>query len=275
MSAPVFGWPNYGDAGLLYTPTRSGGSWETTLPIRNVGDRRLAKVARSTDAATTSTTWDTNLGAVRSVRLLALLLPNLSSAGQVRVRGSLTADDYATPEFTSDWITPYPSGESAETLGWIRPLFHYVLPSAVPARYLRWEIDDPDNPDGYLDVAREFACGGWQPSRSLLYGARLGLETGTERSFTDGDSALYHVRRPRRTWDFDLGLLPASEARESGLRMQRLAGIDQQILFIADPDDDPMPALERSFVGVLRQVTALESVAPGYDSLPFQLLEEL
>lgn len=83
----MLGWPIYSDAGALYTPTFSGGSWAAGLPLTNLADRRLAKVARSTDAALTSTTFDTDLLTARYVSLVALPKHTISTAGSVRVRG--------------------------------------------------------------------------------------------------------------------------------------------------------------------------------------------
>lgn len=75
---------------MLYTPTLSGGSWEAGLPLTNLQDRRLHRVARSTDAAVASTVFTVDLGTDRAVRLVAIPKHNISAAGTVRARGFLS-----------------------------------------------------------------------------------------------------------------------------------------------------------------------------------------
>jgi hypothetical protein len=56
------------------------------LPLTNLKDRRLSKVARSTDDALTSTIVKVDLGVARSIRLVAVPKHNLSTAAKARVR---------------------------------------------------------------------------------------------------------------------------------------------------------------------------------------------
>lgn len=112
MSSPIFGTPIYSDVGVLYTPTLSGGSWEASLPRTNLQDRRLHRVARSTDAAVASTVFTLNAGADRDVRALALCNHNISEAGRVRVRGFWESGSGTTGlpildvlDFSTGWTT--------------------------------------------------------------------------------------------------------------------------------------------------------------------------
>jgi hypothetical protein len=83
----IFGWPLFSDVGVTYTPALSGGSWLAALPLTNLQDSRLHRVARSTDDAAASTKFGIDLGVARAVRLLALVGHNFSSAATVRHRG--------------------------------------------------------------------------------------------------------------------------------------------------------------------------------------------
>lgn len=73
--------PNYGDAATL-----SGGSWASTLPINNVKNRILKKVARSTDADLASTKYEGDFGASKRVGVIGLLNLNWSKAAKWRFR---------------------------------------------------------------------------------------------------------------------------------------------------------------------------------------------
>lgn len=113
MANCLFGWPVWSDVGILYTPTLSGGSWNANLPLTNLQDRRLAKVARSSSAAITSTLFDVDLKATRNVRLVAIPKHTLSSAGQVRARGFTTLPLVDWLDFSTGWstvLTPSRSG---------------------------------------------------------------------------------------------------------------------------------------------------------------------
>lgn len=87
MSNLIIGAPIYSDAQLLTTPPLAGGSWLAGLPLTNLQDRRLSKVARSTNAALTSTQFTCGNGAVnRPIGLVALPKHTMSSVGTVRAR---------------------------------------------------------------------------------------------------------------------------------------------------------------------------------------------
>lgn len=68
--------------------TLSGGSWNSSLPLTNVQNRQVQKVARSSDAANASTKFDLDLGSGQSIGVLALVVHNISASGKVRISAS-------------------------------------------------------------------------------------------------------------------------------------------------------------------------------------------
>jgi hypothetical protein len=99
VSNVLLGWPNYADVGPVYTPVLSGGSWNASLPLTNLQDARLAKVARSTDDAVTSTIVKADLGVARAVRVVGLPVHNFSTAAVIRVRGIAAVPILETNDF--------------------------------------------------------------------------------------------------------------------------------------------------------------------------------
>lgn len=83
----ILGWPIYSDVSVSYSPTLSGGSWEAALPLTNLQDSRLARVARSTAATLAATLLKADLGVARAVRLVAIPKHTLTTAALWRVRG--------------------------------------------------------------------------------------------------------------------------------------------------------------------------------------------
>src|SRR5262245_42530055 len=92
----MIGWPIWSDVGPLGSPTLSGGSWLVALPLTNLQDRRLARVARSTNDDAASTQFDVDLTVARSIRVISLVNHNLSLAATVRVRSSNTVGNFTT-----------------------------------------------------------------------------------------------------------------------------------------------------------------------------------
>jgi len=83
----LIGYPIRSDDGLL-----SGGSWQSSLPLANLQDRRVKKVARSTNDALASTKFDCDLKEPLPARVLALVAHNLSKKAKVLWRASADPD---------------------------------------------------------------------------------------------------------------------------------------------------------------------------------------
>lgn len=270
--AHVFGWPIYSDRSVSYTPTFSGGSWRSTLPLTNLAESQLARVARSTDALATSTTFDVDLKTARPVGLLALPKHTLSAAATVRWRGSNTSGDFADPVYDTGLLTAWPEGATAEHLDGINLSHVHVPMAAQSARYWRCSIADTTNPAGFIELARVVIAGAWYPE-GIAVGAKLGLEADTERIVTDGGAALYRAKPVRRYWDFTVPQMDEDVAMATPLPMQRRLGQHGQLFFVYDVNDPFMH--ERAFLCVLRELSAVEYPFADYLSMPFRLLEEL
>ena len=143
MSNILLGWPVFNDPSVLYTPTYSGGSWLAGLPLTNLSDRRLAKVAQSSDAAAASTQFDVDLKVARAIGVVALPKHNMTSAGTWRVRG-YTGAGHTTNVYDSGTLTPFPAGLNAEDVVGLN-VAAVVLPS-VSARYFFIELRTPRTP---------------------------------------------------------------------------------------------------------------------------------
>lgn len=83
MANIFLAWQNRADEGSL-----SGGSWLTSLPLTNLQNRQVQKVARSSNANASSTRFDIDLSAPRPVGVLALVVHNISATGKLRLLGA-------------------------------------------------------------------------------------------------------------------------------------------------------------------------------------------
>lgn len=275
MSAKaLFGWPIYSDVGVTYAPTLSSGNWSASLPLANLQDRRLSKVARSTNALAASTQFDVDLGVARAIRVIAIPKHSISSTGTVRVRGSNTAGVFTSPVYDSTALAAWPVGVTAEDTEGMNLAFILALGAAQTARYWRVEVVDTANPAGYIDIARIIIAGGWEPTVYFSIGAKLGLETETTRELTDGGAAVYNEKAKRRTASFSIELIPETEAIQQGFAMQFIAGTSRQIMFVWNANDTTLMRY-KSFLAVLRELSPIEYPAWDRNSLAFSLTEEL
>lgn len=268
MANLFLGYPNTIDAATL-----SGGDWVTTLPLTQLQNRLLGNVARSTDATTSATTLDLDLGAETPVRALALVAHNLSLDATCRIHAA-AASDFASPLYDSGAVSVWPGGLDPLELDWespewwsgqldaaqraaYTPLFAHLLGEPVYARYWRVALTDTANPDGYVQIGRGFIGNGWQPAVNYNYGASLGLETTTHIETSLGDVEYFDRHAPRRVFRFTLAWLDAAEAYRQALWLQQQCGLDREILLIAD-SADLSHGLHRHFLGRLRQLSPIE-----------------
>jgi hypothetical protein len=123
MGNVLFGWPVFSDVSDFATPVLSGGSWQSALPLANLQDRRLGKLARSADDALTSTIIKADLGLVRAVRVVALPKHNFSTAATWRVRGLGAEPIVEDNNFSGGWTnvgTPIVTTGQADPFGGTR-----------------------------------------------------------------------------------------------------------------------------------------------------------
>lgn len=281
----MMGFPNRID-----DTTLSSGSWRAALPLTNLQTRPLGELARSTNATAASTKFDIDAGSSIKVELISLVNHNFSLDATYRVRGS-DASDFSTVEYDSgetpiavwpgvytsyqlDWEDPnWWSGQytAEETTGYTAALV-VIPPEKVFARYWRVEIFDTTNAAGYVQLGRVFIGPAWQPSVNMLRGASIGWATDTLVQKARAGTKYFSRRTPYRVTRFSLDWLDQDEAFGKAFELQRRAGIDQEIMWIEDPDDT-LQALRRQYLGTLQQLNPLVYSNPEDHSTAFEIEE--
>ncbi|MCB2186291.1 MAG: hypothetical protein KQJ78_07730 [Deltaproteobacteria bacterium] len=139
-----------------------------TRPAANLQDRYRTRVWRSTALAGQWVRLD--FGAAVPCDMLALVSHNLTGGSQVTIKAGTSAGDdslysgtfdghdpiFGTDDVGNDEMTAggYPL-PGYETDWWPNgPVQCIYLPAAVEARYWQISFDDPDNPDGYIEMGR-------------------------------------------------------------------------------------------------------------------------
>ena len=266
MSNLFLGWPNRIDEAAL-----SGGAWLSGLPLANLKERALSKVCRSVNASTGSTVIDLDLGQARSLRALALQNHNLSQAGSWRVKlgSSAGASDIYSGSYQSAWSLIFDSGQ----LEWggnnwwdgmvdddyirhpyIAPM---LLPTWYSARYVRIEISDAANPDGYIQMGRIFVGSGFVPALGARYGLSEGWDDVSRLDYTLSGALVADIGRRRRWAKFELGYIRQADEAPIVHEMLRRLGTAGEVLYL--PNTSNWQDCQRyGFVGRLREMSAIE-----------------
>lgn len=259
---------NYSDSGTVTVDDAVG-----TLPITNLQDRQIVKIWRNTQ---TTAQIDVDFGQGRIVDFAALIKHTISQTGKIRWRLS-NASDFSSTVYDSGLIDAWPIVEEFGTLPWgvfswggylnITVAAQYtistfaVLSSPVQARYLRIDISDPDNTDGYIQAGRLIAGPAYKPS--INYGNGVEFEFVDDSRITKsrgGQTFVDEIERFRRI-RFELINLPENEMFQNVFNaIDRLRGVAQDILIIPQPDE-PTTWITQNIYGRITQTSPIVNSA--------------
>lgn len=284
MANILLAWQNRADEGTL-----SGGSWQATLPLVNLQNRIVQKVARSTNANLSSTKFDIDLGAARAIGVVALVVHNISVIGKVRITGD-DAADFATPVYQSAWIDCWPSGQIPQSLleweddnfwlgtlssnqraGYQSPFIH-VLPTQQILRYWRVEVDDTTNTDSHIQIGRLFMSAAWRPTINYSFGAELRYTDPTPIASSLSGAEYFDVRSRAREFTVRLEGMTDSEAYDYALQIQRLAGVSGEVLVVPDTADTTRQPI-RAYLGRFTDLRPIANPKPDRFETAFTVRE--
>ncbi|WP_427551160.1 hypothetical protein ACQE3D_18490 [Methylomonas sp. MS20] len=251
-----------GYGNLIGGAALTGGAWSTSFPAANVKNRRLAKVARTVDAATGSTTLTIDFGVNRSIQCIGAIATNLSASGTVRVRAAHNGDGYfSAPDYDSGIL----SG------GVYSPDLILGLSSPVNARY--WAIDfaDTTNPAGYIQIGRIFIGPALAPAENMSYGNNIGYRSRSEVVQTQGGAMIGLRRSGQRQFQLKLDWLNEAEAM-AALELQRVVDITDEVLLIRDRADTTYNQ-QRHFLGQLSELSPIENPYVQVNQVGFNVIE--
>lgn len=247
-----------------------------TLPVSNLQDRQIVKIWRNTQ---TTAQIDVDFTSARIINFAALIKHNISQTGTIRWRLS-NASDFSTTVYDSGTVDAWPIVEEFGTLPWgvfqwggylnpeVAALYTIstfdVLDEAVAARYLRIDISDPSNPDGYLQAGRLICGPAYEPSINYANGVEFEfIDQSRVTKSRGGQTFVDEVERFRRM-RFELINLPEAEIFGNIFnQVDRLRGISQDILIIPQPDS-PDTWITQNIYGRISQTGPIVNSALDY-----------
>jgi hypothetical protein len=262
----VLAFPNRIDDTTHNTTILSGGNWVAGLPLSNLKDPRLSKVARTASLAEEDTCFDVDMGRAFRIHVIALLRHNLSLAGRFRAR-AYSDEEHTSLVYDSGVMRAWPVVYPPELLDWEDnnfwdgtwaaeiaenyPIFSLlVLDPKVVARYWHIDLIDTANPKGFIDIGRLIMATGWQPTFNMDWGYSLKWETQANIDRTLGGPEIIEDIASGRVARVTLSNLTDHEAMAMILDMQIQLGRSGQVFFVADPSDT-LHMLRRSFLATI------------------------
>jgi len=286
----MLGFPNRIDQGNL-----SGGSWTAGLPLSNIQNRLLSKVARTTNVTEDATRFIIDFGKPQKIDILAFINHNASFSARVAIESSTVSnfasiqDSYIADMWSgisdADWVIDDLEWEndnywlgsySSEDIEGFTSVSTHLLRNFRAARYIRIRIIDTANQNDFLQIGRIFVGPAIQPTINYAYGAGLGYETDTAIETALNGAEFFDVREPVRIFRFSLEMMRDDEAYGRFLEIVRRAGVHGEIFVVPDPED-AFQGLRRNFMGRNRQLNPLEQVMWADDgvanSMAFEIKE--
>lgn len=146
-----------------------------------------------------------------------------------------------------------------------------VLSSFKTARYVTVEISDEGNPDGYVQIGRLFAGGGFLPK----YGADVGFEQGwidlSTKDSSDLGSDWINAKRRIRSVRMVLSWLSPAEG-DAVHEMQRMLGTIDETYFWPDIND-PAHSQRYGMLAKANETARIKWPYPRTRALPLDLTE--
>lgn len=257
---------------LAHTPrtdtgTFLNGSWNAGLPLVNLKDGDLGKVARSTNAAATSTIFAVDMGANFTICAVCLAKTNITGNGVPtwRVKGGTAAPNTSNVFTTGQVFDSTAMNCRPMTFAYDVPAdwgsqynLIYVLPTPQIVRYITVDIVDTANPAGFVDLGRLFVPGYmFQPAINAGYGLQDGREELSTFVRADNGKKFFTERTPRpRNVQFTLPNLTVAEG-DLVHELDAVLGITKEVLYIPDTAD-AAKTQRYGFLGNMREMTLLE-----------------
>ena len=268
MSNMLIVYRNYADIGLL-----SGGSWQPTLPIGNLADRHPSRVARTTGTPPEDTLIEVDVGEARPIRFIGLLRHNLTQSARWRIR-TASGPELSGETYDSGWLDAWPAvvpfgvgvwgefnwggrlnADEARAYG-IAAL--HLIDAAPRHRFVRIDLDDADNPAGYLEAGRLLVAPAWQPTVNLQHGWSIEQVDDSRIVRSLGGQAFVDVKPKYRRLRFTLEHLGADEMFGNAYELERLKGKGGDVLVMVDPEQ-PTHRHRQTVYGMLAETTPISN----------------
>jgi hypothetical protein len=146
--------------------------------------------------------FEMDFGTDYSVDTVCMLFTNATNSAQIRVRLHSTADFSGSVDFDTGWESHWPEWDDNGTptkvaiSGWDRN--HAMVNFAeTTKRYLRVDVNDTGNPDGYYEAGRLYVSAVYQPTINPVFGASVPWPAEQKVKMVSVGGAIHPVAQPK------------------------------------------------------------------------------
>lgn len=281
MANLLLSYNNFADDGTL-SEVGSGNQWLSSLPLANLQNPLLSKVARTDSELVVD--FDLDIGDRKTISFVALLKHNLTSAATWRVRIS-NVDTFATTVYDSGTIDIWSRTETLGSSPWgafpwdgkATPEdgdFGFLIFDAVFGRYVRIDIVDSGNPDGYIQAGRLIVDSPFRPTVNPSYGLQIGYVNPSNKRRSRGGQPWVDRLPQYREMRIPFEAILESQAYGTLYEIDRQAGISGDVFVMLDPDDE-INRHRQGFYGTIKNPTPISHDGPNSHSKSFVIEESL
>ena len=164
--------------------------------------------------------------------LVSLICTNLTSTATWRIRtANSQANLTASPIHDSTAITFWPTTNLDD---WESINGFYVIPSPSAVTWIRIDLVDSANPNGFLEASRIYVSKMWQPTVNMKYDWGIGYNDASIFDKTIGGNTLITPQGKIRVLNFDLDFEDEDEMFDNAFYLDRNRGESGDILVIPD-----------------------------------------
>jgi len=265
----------------------SGGTWEESYPVENLGRLPLSRVARSVGLGPLQTRFTAILRKSRPIQILGLIRHNFSRSATIRIRifADISGQVLLHDETLDAWPVVYPvdqlawesdsfwdgrySEDEMSGYSWTRPI---LLPKVMLARRIDFLITDLSNPNGYIDIGMVEVAQGWQLGVNFDWDASYGFDfRSTSTRALGGADHFTQLDKPR-VFQGQVTGLDRGEAMSQAFELHRQMDLCNQFLWMPDPGE-PLHWLRTVFLARNSNPGLLRYAHVKTDTIPLSFIE--
>lgn len=264
MSNTIIGYQNRIDGSTLGVY----GSWSVGLPLTNIQNKQLSKVARTVDNLAASTRLRFSTDIARIISTVGVIAHNLTSAATWRYK-VYSDSGYITVAYDSGAMNVWPQSPygtyewedvhfwdltpTDEEINFYTKTVVFSVPVSVSEQF--YQIEFFENVALYVELGRVFVGTKYQPVINMSLGASISYGSNTTVDTAMSGAEYFDRRNSYRVAEFTLDHLTYAESILNN-DIMKISGTDLEVLYIWD-DADTLNLQRRAFLGRLRTLSPI------------------
>jgi hypothetical protein len=221
MANAAFGWTNYVLSGTLAAGSSQSGL-DTSQLQSPIG---ASSTAWQTAAGVTTSWFSVDMGSAKTIRVFGIFRTNLTTSATIRWRAGTDAT-FATNVYDSTTVS------AGVVAGFGQSITQ--SPSDISVRYVRCDIADSSNSDGFLNVALAFVGPRWVPTVNVSWASSIGRQSGQQQVVTRGGQNYILPFWMQRAWQISMQGIKSTEVWTNLMPLDAAARTGNNVLFIPD-----------------------------------------